>query len=149
MLTRDHIVLPASHTFIHKWNEPYLPLLPTRRATAHFGRYSFSVPLGVEGWVGLSGLFGTVTNGLYACPCTPCILYQVFNSPVITVYSTNHHIARLHVSPAGKMTHLCCQVFLPSDDAFTWILAKMWFNNADANVQQALCHFGNIFLPAS
>jgi len=28
MLTRDHTVLPAVHTFIHKWNEPYLPLLP-------------------------------------------------------------------------------------------------------------------------
>jgi len=23
MLTRDHTVLPATHTFIHKWNEPY------------------------------------------------------------------------------------------------------------------------------
>jgi len=27
MLTRDHTkkVLPATHVFIHKWNEPYLP----------------------------------------------------------------------------------------------------------------------------
>jgi len=25
MLTRDHTVLPATHTFIHKQNEPYLP----------------------------------------------------------------------------------------------------------------------------
>ena len=24
----DHTVLPATYTFIHKWNEPYLPLLP-------------------------------------------------------------------------------------------------------------------------
>jgi len=24
----DHTVLPAIHTFINKWNEPYLPLLP-------------------------------------------------------------------------------------------------------------------------
>jgi len=23
---RDHTVLPATHAFIHKWNEPYLPL---------------------------------------------------------------------------------------------------------------------------
>jgi len=30
---RDHTVLPATHTFIHKWNEPYLPLLPSRRAS--------------------------------------------------------------------------------------------------------------------
>ena len=29
MLTRDHTVLPATHTFIQKWNEPYLPLLIT------------------------------------------------------------------------------------------------------------------------
>jgi len=28
----DRTVLPATHTFIHKWNEPYLPLLPSRRA---------------------------------------------------------------------------------------------------------------------
>jgi len=32
----DHTVLPATHTFIHKWNEPYLPLLPSRRASPHF-----------------------------------------------------------------------------------------------------------------
>ena len=39
-------------------------------------------------------------------------------------------------------TTVSFQVFLPNDDQFTWILAKMWFNNADANVHQALCHFG-------
>jgi len=39
----------ATHTFIHKWSEPYLPLLPSRRALPHFGWYSFSVPLSVEG----------------------------------------------------------------------------------------------------
>jgi len=33
VLTRDHTVLPAIHTFIHKWNEPYLPLLPSHRAS--------------------------------------------------------------------------------------------------------------------
>jgi len=31
----------ATHTFIHKWNEPYLPLFPSRRASPHFGWYSF------------------------------------------------------------------------------------------------------------
>jgi len=49
MLTRDHTVLSATHMFIHKWNKPYLPLLPSRRASPHFGRYSFSVSLSVEG----------------------------------------------------------------------------------------------------
>jgi len=27
VLMRDHTVLPATHTFIHKWNEPYLPYI--------------------------------------------------------------------------------------------------------------------------
>ena len=30
VLMRDHTVLPATHTFIHRWNEPYLPLFPIR-----------------------------------------------------------------------------------------------------------------------
>jgi len=55
----SHKILPATHTFIHKWNEPYLPLLLSRRASPHFGRYSFSVPLRVEGWVGLSAWLQT------------------------------------------------------------------------------------------
>ena len=48
-LTRDHTVLPVTHTFIHKWNESCVPLLPGRRASPHFGRYSFSVRLRVRG----------------------------------------------------------------------------------------------------
>jgi len=53
VLTRDHTVLPVTHTaFIHKWNEPYLPLLPSRRASPQFGWYSFPVPLRVGDWVG-------------------------------------------------------------------------------------------------
>jgi len=56
MLTRDHTVLPATHTFIHKWNEPCLVLLPSRTASPHFGWCLFPVPLRVGGWVGLGGL---------------------------------------------------------------------------------------------
>ena len=32
-----------------------MPWLPSRTASPHFGRHSFSIPLRVEGWVGLSG----------------------------------------------------------------------------------------------
>jgi len=34
---------------------PILPLIPSRRASPHFGRYSFSLPRRVGGWVGLGG----------------------------------------------------------------------------------------------
>ena len=44
MLTRDHTVLPAIHTFIHKWYEPYLPLLLSRRASPPFGWHSLYHP---------------------------------------------------------------------------------------------------------
>jgi len=53
LLMRNHTSLPATHTFIHKWNDPYLPLLRSCRASRHFGRYSFSNPPRVGGWVGL------------------------------------------------------------------------------------------------
>ena len=55
----DHTVLPATHVFIHNWNKPYLHLLPSRRASPHFGRYLFSVPLREERCVGLSAWLQT------------------------------------------------------------------------------------------
>ena len=48
-----------THTFIHKWNDTYLPLLPSYWVKLHLGRYSFSIPLRVEGWVGLGGWLQT------------------------------------------------------------------------------------------
>jgi len=48
---------------IHKWSEPYMPLLPSDRASPHYDRYLFSVPLRTEGWVCLDG-----------CNCIPRLL---------------------------------------------------------------------------
>jgi len=42
-----------------KNTELYLPLLPSRRVSLHFGWYSFSIPMRVEGWVSLSGCLQT------------------------------------------------------------------------------------------
>jgi len=30
-------VVPVTHTFIHKWNESYPPLLPSFTLSSHFG----------------------------------------------------------------------------------------------------------------
>ena len=46
VLTRDHTVLPATLILIHKWNEPYLPLLPSGRASAQF-----CIPLSWPEWL--------------------------------------------------------------------------------------------------
>jgi len=60
VFTRDHTVLLATHTVMLRWNERRLPLLScSRRATSHYGRYSFPVSLKVGGWVGLDGWLHT------------------------------------------------------------------------------------------
>jgi len=59
MLTRDHADLPATHTSIHKWNEPQLSLLPQRQSVTALWLVLISVPLRVEGWVGLNGWLQT------------------------------------------------------------------------------------------
>jgi len=52
-------VLYATHTCIHKWNEPHLPLLPSRRASPHFGQYLFPIRLRGGGSFGLGGWWNT------------------------------------------------------------------------------------------
>jgi len=58
VLTRDHTVLPATHTFIHKWNEPYLPLTACRKVVAALWLVLISRPaegrrLSWPGWLAL------------------------------------------------------------------------------------------------
>jgi len=43
------------HLHVYPQVEWAMPLLPSRRASPHFGWYSFPVPLRVGGWVGLGG----------------------------------------------------------------------------------------------
>jgi len=77
VLARNHTVLPATHTFIHKWNEPCLPLLPSHRASPHFGWYSFPILLRVGGWVGLF-----VTSFIMQHTCDVYILHGMCYGPV-------------------------------------------------------------------
>jgi len=46
-------------TFIHKWNELHLTLLPNYRASPPFGWYSFPILQRVGSWVGLGGRLHT------------------------------------------------------------------------------------------
>eukprot|EP00794_Sanderia_malayensis_P003702 gene3702-4222_t len=61
-------------------------------------------------------------------------------------------IALFHAKKDGKVMPIAIQlfqepgeenpVFLPSDPQYTWMLAKMYYNNADAALHQACTHLG-------
>jgi len=57
----SHIILCG----LYKW---YLPVLPSCTVSLHFDRYSFPIPVRVEGWVGLGGWLYTVTGQLADTP---------------------------------------------------------------------------------
>ena len=60
VLTRDHIALPSTQVFPRTERAILsLPLLPSRSASPHFGRYLFPVPQRVGGWVDLGGRLHT------------------------------------------------------------------------------------------
>jgi len=64
VLTRDHTDLPAIHTFIHEWNEPYLPFLPSSRVSSHFDQYSFPIPTKRLSWP----MWLVKYRGAFVCP---------------------------------------------------------------------------------
>ncbi|XP_060063355.1 allene oxide synthase-lipoxygenase protein-like [Ylistrum balloti] len=62
-------------------------------------------------------------------------------------------IALFFVNKDGKLMPVAIQlqqtpgqdnpVFLPTDPEYTWITAKLWFNNSDCSYHQAFCHLGS------
>ncbi|ESP02739.1 hypothetical protein LOTGIDRAFT_171808 [Lottia gigantea] len=64
--------------------------------------------------------------------CAPIALFMVDNNQQLRPIAI-----QLYQQPSSKNP-----VFLPSDHPNTWLLAKMWFNNADSTYHQALAHLG-------
>ena len=67
----------------------------------------------------------------YIMPAPIALFFQRSNGDLIPV------AIQLFQSPGANNP-----VFLPSDQANTWILAKLWFNLADSSYHQAISHLG-------
>ncbi|CAM4663559.1 unnamed protein product [Leuciscus chuanchicus] len=61
-----------------------------------------------------------------------CLLYKNSQNEIMPIAI---QISRL--TPAGEAN----TVFLPSDDHYDWMLAKMWVKSSDFNVHQVVTHF--------
>ncbi|KAI8492300.1 Arachidonate 5-lipoxygenase [Branchiostoma belcheri] len=68
--------------------------------------------------------------------CPMCLLYRDVNDDLYPI--------AIQLFQHGDQN----PVFLPSDPPYTWLLAKMWFNNADASFHQSTTHIGLTHLMA-
>ena len=115
-----HLLTP---TWIHNWNEPYLPLLPAAERHHTFGLYLFPVPLRIGGWVSLQMslyllklsvrcrqlmdfyLSSSVTLGVSSTCLTPSHLYLI----------SHRYASHMHLS------HLPCILL--------WLITTLWFKD--------------------
>jgi len=75
----------------HKWNESYLALLASLRASLHFAWYSFPIPLGVGGLIGLDGWLHELSPSQYSLRSMWSIL--------VDVHKTAQHCHNKAISP--------------------------------------------------
>ena len=62
--------------------------------------------------------------------------------PIIVCLSTTDIAAQGHIEHKHNIS-FHRQIFLPSDPKYTWMLAKMYYNNADCAYHQSCTHLGN------
>jgi len=75
----------------HKWNESYLPLLAILRASLHFARYSFPIPMGVGGLIGLDDWLHELSPSQYSP--------RSMRSNLVDVHKTAQHCYNKAISP--------------------------------------------------
>lgn len=66
--------------------------------------------------------------------------YEIkFRIPLYGIFSEN---LKASFYTVVTMTCLSIQVYTPKDPSYTWLVAKMFYNNAEAQHHQALTHLG-------